>query len=33
MTVIDQIKIIDDKVISNPVQYDLGGEAADISTL
>ena len=33
MTVIDQIKILDDKVISNPVQYDLGGEAADISTL
>ena len=28
MTVTDQIKIIDDKIKSNQVQYDLGGEAA-----
>ena len=28
MTVTDQIKIIDDKIKSNQVQYDLGREAA-----
>ena len=33
MTVTDQIKILDDKIKSNQVQYDLGREAAKISTL
>ena len=33
ITVIDQIKILDDNIKSNPVQYDLGREAVDISTL
>ena len=30
MTVTDQIKILDDKIKSNQVQYDLGREAAKI---
>ena len=33
MTVIDQIKILDDKIKSNQAQYDLGREAAKISML
>ena len=33
MTVDDQIKILDDKIKSNQAQYDLGREAAKISTL
>ena len=33
MTVTDQIKILDDKIKSNQVQYDLGREAAKISML
>ena len=33
MAVIDQIKILDDKIKSNQVQYDLGREAAKISAL
>ena len=33
MTVTDQIKILDDKIKSNQVQYDLGREAAKISAL
>ena len=33
MTVKDQNKIFDDKIKSNKVQYDLGKEAAKISTL
>ena len=32
MTVTDQIKILDDKIKSNQAQYDLGREAAKIST-
>ena len=31
MTVIDQIKILDDKIKSNQGQYDLSREAANIS--
>ena len=33
MTVTDKIKILDSKIKSNQVQYDLGGEAAKISSL
>ena len=33
MTVIDQIKIFDDKIKSNQAQYDLDREAAKISAL
>ena len=33
MAVIDQIKILDDKIKSNQAQYDLGREAAKISAL
>ena len=33
MTVTDQIKILDDKIKSDQVQYDLGREAAKISAL
>ena len=33
MTVIDQIKIIDDKIKSDQAQYDLGREAAKIFAL
>ena len=33
MTVTDQIKFLDDKIKSNQAQYDLGREAAKISTL
>ena len=33
MTVTDQIKILDDNIKSNQVQYDLGREAAKISVL
>ena len=33
MTVTDKIKIFDSKIKSNQVQYDLGGEAAKISSL
>ena len=33
MTVTDQIKILDDKIKSNQVQYDFGREAAKISEL
>ena len=33
MTVTDQNKILDDKIKSNQAQYDLGSEAAKISTL
>ena len=33
MTVTDQIKILDDKIKSNQVQYDLGREATKISKL
>ena len=33
MTVTGQIKILDDKIKSNQVQYDLGKEAAKISAL
>ena len=33
MTVTDYIRILDDKIKSNQVQYDLGREAAKISAL
>ena len=33
MTVTDQIKILDDKIKSNQVQYDLDKEATKISKL
>ena len=33
MTVTNQIKILDDKIISNEAQFDLGREAAKISAL
>ena len=33
MTVIDQIKILDDKIKSNQAQYDLNREAAKITAL
>ena len=33
MTVIDQIKILDDKIKSNQAQHDLTRTAAKISTL
>ena len=33
MTVTDQIKILDNKIKANQVQYDLSREAAKISTL
>ena len=33
MTVTVQIKILDDKITSNQVQYDLGREAAKIAAL
>ena len=33
MTATDQIKILDDKIKSNQVQYDFGREAAKISAL
>ena len=33
MTVIDQIKILDEKIKSNQAQYDSGREAAKISAL
>ena len=33
MTVTDQIKILDDKIKANQVQYDLGREAHKISAL
>ena len=33
MTVTDQIKILDDKIKANQVQYDLGREAHKISGL
>ena len=33
LTVTDEIKILDDKIKSNQVQYDLGREAAKVSAL
>ena len=33
MTVTDQIKILDNKIKANQVQYDLSREGAKISTL
>ena len=33
MTVTDQIKVLDDKIISNQVQYVLGREVAKMSAL
>ena len=33
MTVTDQIRILDDKIKSNQVQYDFGRDSAKISAL